>query len=308
MNEFDVIEKYFLPLAPRGLDNDAAVLDIPPGRELVVTSDTLNAGTHFPADASAADIAHKGLRVNLSDLAAMGADPYAYQLNLAFPQKPEANWLEKFTAALVADQEAFGIFCSGGDTTRINGPLSISITALGLVPAGQALTRSGAQDGDLIFLSDAVGDALIGLRVLQSEIETADADHFKAAYFKPRPRLDLAENLRAHAHAAIDVSDGLVADLAHICRGSGLAAHVDLTKIPFSAPAQTLLDSGLVSHADLLTGGDDYVLLFAVPENKAPLFPQSHIIGRFQAGDPAVHIRDLSGAAMSFSSTGWTHF
>ncbi len=313
MNEFEAIQKYFRPLTEGhdALQDDAAILTIPPGHELVVTSDTLNAGTHFVETASPENIAHKSLRVNLSDLAAMGAKPLAYQLNIAFPQKPGADWLAAFTAALLKDQKQFGIYCSGGDTTSIQGPLSISITAMGLVPAGKALRRNGAKVGDHIILTGPVGDALIGLRVLQKKIKTADDDYFTNAAFRPVPRTAHAETLREFCTAAMDISDGLLADLGHICTASGCGADIAIQPGMFSKQAVRTN----MGAADLLTGGDDYELLLSVPpEKSAPLltalkreglFPIK--IGEFRDGQ-GVTLRDEAGQLLSPEKHGWTHF
>lgn len=313
MNEFALIARYFAPLtqgqdAAAGLQDDGAVFAVPEGCELVVTSDTLNAGTHFLADAAADDIARKALRVNISDLAAMAAEPYAYQLNIAFPEKPAEDWLAAFTAALKADQEEYGLFCSGGDTTGIQGPLSISITAFGLVPAGQAAFRGGAQAGDAIVLSGPVGDAWIGLQVARGKIDTADNDYFLQEYRCPVPRHDLVDVVRNYAHAAIDISDGLAADLAHICAASGTAAEVEVGEGLFSAEAVAVLHAEKASFVDLLTGGDDYELLLAVPEAHLAHFPDGLVIGRFRDGEPGVAFNNSLGGMLEIADQGWTHF
>lgn len=301
MNEFDIIAKFFAPLGKDGFKDDAAVLQIPPGHELVVTSDTLNEGTHFWVNEAAEFIAHKALRVNLSDLAAMGAEPLCYQLNIAYPQKPEALWLEKFTDALAADQKEFGIFCSGGDTTSINGPLSISIAALGLVPSGRAVKRSGAKAGDAVVLTGPVGDAWIGLEILRGHIKPENPQPFLEACRKPVPQTKIAASVRAYANAAADVSDGLIADLMHIAKASNLAAVIEADKIPVSPEA-----AKLAKLEDLVSGGDDYQLVLAVPpDNLAALDFPHHVIGRFEAGPPTLH---FEGPALALKQTGWSHF
>ena len=301
MNEFDIIAKYFAPLGKDGFKDDAAVLQIPAGHELVVTSDTLNEGTHFWVGEAPEFIAHKALRVNLSDLAAMGAEPFCYQLNIAYPQKSDAAWLEKFTSALAADQKEFGIFCSGGDTTSINGPLSISITALGLVPAGKAVKRSGAKAGDTIVLSGPVGDAWIGLEVLRGNLKLENPEAFLNAYRKPMPQTKIAASVRAYAHAAADVSDGLIADFMHIAAASNLAAVIEVERIPVSPEALKF-----AKLEDLVSGGDDYQLVLAVPpENLAHLDFPHHIIGRFEAGEVALR---FEGQKLALKQTGWSHF
>lgn len=308
MNEFDIINEYFLPLTmgraeAGGLRDDAAILSVPAGHELIVSTDTLNADVHFMDGAAPADIAHKALRSNLSDLAAMGARPLCYQLALGLPEKPTPEWLLSFTGALLADQKAFGIFCSGGDTTSIHGKLSISITAMGLVERGRTLKRSGAQDGDAIVLTGPIGDAWVGLRVLQGKIKTDDNAYFIDRYYRPTPRfMSDVQNIKA----AIDVSDGGMADLGHMCRASKVSARIDLSKILFSAPAQILLNGGLVTPQDLLTGGDDYELIMAVPPQHAHQY--GTVIGAFKTGTPQVYIVDDAGKALVFDKAGWTHF
>lgn len=309
MNEFEIIEKYFAPLSRDGLQDDTAALEIPPGHDLVVTSDTLNEGTHFPVGEAPEFIAHKALRVNLSDLAAAAASPLAYQLNLAFPAKPAPEWLEKFTGALAADQREFGIFCSGGDTTSIAGPLSVSITALGLAPHGTRLRRSGARHGDAVVLTGTVGDAFIGLEIIKRRLETQNPEPFLDAYRKPEPQTKIASAIRGLTRAAADVSDGLLADLGHICKASNLEAILEFDKIPFSAGVRRLIEEGAVEAGRLLAGGDDYRLVLAVPPESLPRlgFPH-HVIGRFSQGSPRVAVLDGAGEEMPFPARGWQHF
>ena len=303
MNEFSIIEKYFAPLSRDGLKNDAAVLQIPAGQELVVSSDTLNSGVHFMENAGSADIAHKALRSNLSDLAAMAADPLSYQLNIAFSQRPAQFWLQEFTDALAADQKEFGIFCSGGDTTSIDGRLSISITVLGLVPAGKALGRKSTKPGDVIALSGPVGDALIGLKILLGDLKTEDDNYFIGKYYRPRPRLDLIPALRGYATAAIDISDGLIADLGHLCD----SACIQLTNNVISPQAAELVASGLITIEDLLTGGDDYELIATFPPGSPP--PSGfEAIGTIGNDGKGIRVLDAGGRELSFSHKGWMHF
>ncbi len=332
MNEFDIIAKYFAPLTMGhgALDNDAAVLEIPPGQELIVTTDTLNEGTHFLKSASAADIAHKALRVSLSDLAAMGAHPLSYQLSLALPDRPSAQWLTDFTDALMRVQEAFNIFCSGGDTTGIKGPLSISITAMGCVPTGGALTRSDAQEGDAIIMTGPVGDAYIGLHLLSflspdltffpaaavNDFGEGAESYFIERYYKPQPRLDLIDLMRTYAHAAIDISDGLLADLSHICQASNLKAEIHMHDTLFSPQAQKMITGGLVPAQELLSGGDDYQLLCAVaPENAEAFLAAApgavqigHFTGALTEGEPPVTLLDKDDQSLPIKHTGWSHF
>lgn len=321
MNEFEAIERFFAPLTQNqpgaaGLKNDGAILSVPPGFEIAVTTDTLNAGTHFLAGENPANIARKALRVNLSDLTAMGARPYCYQLALAFPQKPDESWLAQFTGALLEDQKTYGLFCSGGDTTSIHGALSVSITALGLVPAGQALTRAGAKPGDFIVITGPVGLAALGLKILQGTLQVKDAAPFLKACQAPEPPVLLAESLRGYAHAAIDISDGLIADLGHICRASGLGARLEIRDPAIFGAAEALLQSGQVRLEDLLTGGDDYEILAAVPPAHFDCLQSAaaaqgkalHMLGAFTAGSKNVEATGPDGQPLVFSISGWAHF
>jgi len=310
--EFDIIRRYFAPLSPDGLVNDGAVLQIPEGHELVVSSDTLNAGTHFFEDAAPGDIAHKALAVNLSDLASMGARPLAYQLNIAFPNPPDASWLAAFTSALAECQKRYGITCSGGDTTSIHGALSIAITAMGSVPAGRAASRSGAKAGDLLMLSGCVGDAWLGYRALRDGWDFEGAADCVSAYYRPQINFDLAQVVQKHACAAIDVSDGLAADIGHIAGASGVDIALRAEDIPLSDAARAALDKGLCTLGDLITGGDDYVLAMAVNPNDMERFSGCYVIGEcrapLSADNPAIAVIGENGQELSLKSRGWQHF
>ena len=319
MDEFELIEKYFRPLTegrPEALNlqDDAAILHVPPGHELVVSSDVLAAGTHFLLDEEPEFIAHRALRTNISDLASMGAVPYAYQMTIAFDKKPTEAWIKAFTAALRADQKQFEIFCSGGDTTMAKGKLTISITAFGLVRRGKAVRRSGAKPGDALILTGAVGDAMIGLNILQKKL-TIKSPAAVNAYRKPVPRVGVFHIISKYARAAIDISDGLIAEANHICKASGLAVDINLESIKFSKTADALLRSGKTSVENLLTGGDDYELLLAASQANVPallkklrahgLKPQ--VIGVFSRGKPEVRILER-GRKIALKKSGFTHF
>lgn len=308
MNEFSLIETYFAPLSRDGLKDDAALVDIPAGCELVVTSDTLNEGTHFVVGAAPEDIAHKALRVNLSDLASMGAQPLCYQLNIAYPRKPEARWLKAFTNALAADQAEFNVYCSGGDTTGILGDyLSISITALGCVPKGAALKRSHAKAGDAIFVTGPVGAAYLGFRALHNDWKYSQA---LLRYRRPVPRLNVAA-VRGHVHAAADISDGLLADLEHIASASNLGAEIHLDAFVFDAELEAAFAAGHITRTQAVTGGDDYELILtcapdAVETLKAQ-FPAGFVIGTMQIG-AGVTLWDAQGQPVICENLGWSHF
>ena len=275
-SEFDLIARLFAPLscaAPGafGLRNDGALITPPAGSSLVVTKDLMVAGVHYPADEEPSAVARRLLRVNLSDLAAMGAAALSYALGLAMPREVPEAWLEGFAGGLAADQARFGVALIGGDMVATEGPAVLSLTAFGAVADGAALTRSGAADGDDIYVSGTIGDAALGLRVVSSGLrEHAPEDRAALAerFRLPVPRLALGAGLRGLATCAIDVSDGLIADLGHLCAASGLAARVLADAIPLSATGGRALASPEVEIVDLLAGGDDYELLFCAPRSR----------------------------------------
>lgn len=322
MSEFDIIERFFAPLTMGqagsvGLKDDGAVVSIPDGHELVVTSDTLNEAVHFLRGEDPMNIAHKALRVNLSDLASMGADPICYQLNLAFAAQPSESWLERFTGALMADQALYGIYCSGGDTTSLKGGyLSVSITAMGCIPKGRAVRRGGAKDGDRIVLTGAVGDAVLGLKVLQGGLDRRKYAGAVSRYLQPLPRIGCVDVLRRYAHAAADISDGLLADLGHIAAASSLGARIDLEAFVYSQDVQRALNGGVISVEDVLSGGDDYELVLAVPEvvcnesivelGKHDLNPM--VIGIFSSDTQGVCVYENGLLRNDIIRKGWMHF
>jgi thiamine-monophosphate kinase len=267
LGEFALIDRYFRPLAtdPGAFDltDDAAVYSQRPGDDLVLTTDTVAAGVHFFADDPPDAIAKKALRVNLSDLAAKGAEPYGYLLSLALPDKWSEGWLKRFAAGLASDQKAYGVSLLGGDTTRAAGGLSIAITALGRVPKGEVVLRSGAKPGDSIFVSGTVGDGALGLRLRGKTGK--GVKHLVGRYLLPQPRVSLAPVIRAHATAAMDVSDGLIGDLAHICEVSGVGAEISVPDVPLSSAAAARLIADPKLLPVILNGGDDYEILATVP-------------------------------------------
>lgn len=267
LSEFSLIDRFFSAQATMrddvvvGIGDDAAVLNVPPDQQLVAAVDTLVADVHFPASASAASIGHKALAVNLSDLAAMGAHPAWALLALTLPQVDEV-WIQEFAAGFFALADRFGVALVGGDTTQ--GPLTVSVQLFGCVPKGRAVQRRGAQPGDQIFVSGTLGDAGLALQQIQSGATCPDA--LAIRLHRPEPRVQLGERLRGLATAAIDVSDGLLADLGHILTRSGVGARVRVDHVPRSAAFQTHLS---VTDGDWyalpLSAGDDYELCFTVP-------------------------------------------
>jgi thiamine-monophosphate kinase len=316
--EFEFIARRLRPLATTpgalALTDDAALLDPAAGRQLVLTKDAMVAGVHFLPDDPPGQIAQKLLRVNLSDLAAMGATPLGYLLALARAKGISDAWLGEFCAGLAADNAAFGIALLGGDTVSTPGPLTLSLTAIGEVPTGLALLRSGARPGDDVWISGTLGDAALGLKVvLQGALDvTEPARTFLIERYRlPQPRLALGQALRGIASAAIDVSDGLVADLGHILETSALGAELHASELPLSAAARDL--PGARDAA--LSGGDDYELLFtAAPERQAEIttlarrldLPLSRI-GMIRA-DQGLHVLDEKGQELPVRKAGWQHF
>jgi thiamine-monophosphate kinase len=318
LGEFAFIAKHLRPLAadsPGALDllDDAALLDPPQGAELVLTKDAMVAGVHFLADDPPAQIAQKLLRVNLSDLAAMGAAPLAYLLALARAKDTAEAWLAEFCHGLAQDQAEFGIALLGGDTVSTPGPLTLSLTAIGQLPQGQALRRSTARAGDDIWVSGTLGDSALGLKVLQGELEAPPEvrAHLTRRYRLPSPRLALGQALRGIASAALDISDGLLADLGHILETSQVGAEIQADALPLSPAARALPGA----REAALAGGDDYELLFTAPPERRPriavlserlALPLTRI-GRIERG-AGVRALDEEGCEMSVAATGWQHF
>lgn len=272
MGEFDLIARYFTPdtyssSVLLGVGDDAAVLDVPTGHRLVSAVDTLVAGVHFPLDTAAADIAYRALAVNLSDMAAMGAQPRWFTLSLCMPQADEI-WLAGFAASLHDCARCYRVELVGGDTVK--GPLNISIQMLGMVESDVWLTRAGAHPGDVIFVSGVPGEAAGGLQLLLDAACLAvpvHRQHLLARFHQPTPRVELGRSIRRLASAAMDISDGLLADLRKLCMASHCGAHIDLESLPASSALRDTFGAAAAEqHA--LHGGDDYELLFTVAPDK----------------------------------------
>ncbi|MBV8144713.1 MAG: thiamine-phosphate kinase [Gammaproteobacteria bacterium] len=318
LSEFALIERYFRACGAEradvtlGVGDDAALLQVAPGCELVAATDTLVAGVHFPAGSPADSIGHRALAVNLSDLAAMGARPAWALLALTLPEADEA-WLGAFARGLGELALTHGVALVGGDTTR--GPLTITVQLLGSVPAGRALTRAGARAGDVLFVSGTCGDAAAGLAIEQRRLTgAAEARNWlRGRFLYPTPRVALGEQLRGLASACVDVSDGLLADAGRLAGASHVGAELAWSELPLSEPLVTLLGERRAREL-ALSGGDDYELCFAVPpERLARLLaqlppPQWRYtrIGALRAAPGAVVVRD--GTVMEFSHSGYEHF
>jgi thiamine-monophosphate kinase len=311
--EFDLIDRHFRRLAGPGaldLSDDAALLTPPPGRDLVLSADAMVAGVHFLPDDPPDLIGRKLLRVNLSDLAAKGAAPLGYLMTVAAPRATPDAWFAGFADGLAADQAAFGVTLLGGDTTATPGPLTLSLTIIGTVAPGAMVRRGGARPGDGVWVTGTIGDGALGLAVAQGRLADPTG-HLLARYRLPRPRIGLA--IADIASAAMDVSDGLVQDLGHLCRAGGLAATIEAACLPLSDPARAACPAWL---AACLTGGDDYELLLAVPPARETALLDAAAragvavtrIGRFRAGAPEVTTIGSDGFPMALASGGWSHF
>jgi len=282
LNEFELISRYFAPLSGReglGLLDDAACLKPPVGQDLIMTKDMIAADVHFLRDDDPFDIAWKLLAVNVSDLSAKGAKPWVYLLGFGLSGQEDDQWLSRFAQGLKEAQQAFGIHLAGGDTIATAQSLCLSVTAVGLVAEGQMLARSGAEVGDAIYVSGVLGEAALGLRQAKAELPK-DLQDFTKAYFRPEPRVALGQALVPVAHSCADISDGLIADLGHICKASQKGAVVYLDQLPI---VQNLPPFNL-SERDLrilsATHGDDYELVFTLPKAREDvLFTLSKDLG-----------------------------
>lgn len=270
LSEFSIISQYFTHRPRRkdvvlGVGDDAALLNIPTGMQLAVSVDALVAGRHFPLETSPEAIGHKALAVNLSDMAAMGAEPAWVTLALTLPE-PDTDFLAGFAAGFYALAEVHGIELVGGDTVR--GPLQIVVQIQGLVPQGKALLRGGARAGDHLFVTGTLGDAGAGLQLVQGALsaEEIDAAVLRQRLDYPSPRLQAGLSLQGIASAAIDISDGLLADLGHILDASSVGAEIEIDAIPVSSALGTCVPDKVDRLRLSLTAGDDYELCFSVPE------------------------------------------
>jgi thiamine-monophosphate kinase len=313
--EFALIHRYFAPLAAGfpgalGLEDDAATYQPPAGHELVLTADALVEGRHYLAADPADRVARKMLRVNLSDLAAKGAKAIGYLMTVALGPDIDEDWIAKFVEGLAADQKEFGIALMGGDTVATPGPTTLSVTALGIVPQGKAVRRAGAQVGDKLFVSGTIGDGALGLKVLRGELLGLDRTMREALadrYQVPRPRMQLGMSLVGAAHAGMDVSDGLVADAGHIAEASHCGLVIRAERVPLSPAAQEALAGHLDLLPTILTGGDDYELLFTASAMRPEWAEQVTEIGEIVSGS-GVRVLDRDGAEIALAQRGFQHF
>ena len=315
-SEFDLIARYFTRPASNavlGVGDDAALVDVSNGMDLAVSTDTMVSGTHFFPDVNPENLGHKALAVNLSDMAAMGAMPYWAMLAVTLPSVDEA-WLAAFAKGFFDLAEEFGVSLIGGDTTR--GPLALTVTIMGEVPAGAALRRSGAKAGNDVWVSGNIGDAALAVAHRHGRLVLTEADYHEAVMrlYEPSPRVALGQALRGMATAAIDVSDGLLADLGHICSLSGVGATVDVNSIPVSSIGgrHAGSDAGLTA---IVAGGDDYELCFTAPANARESIEELTDvlnvpltrIGQIRRGK-GVSLLGPDGKPMKIDGRGYDHF
>lgn len=320
-SEFDIIRQYFTHSEADksrtdvilGIGDDAAVLSVPADHHLVQSVDTLVSGVHFPVETSPQDIAYKALAVNLSDMAAMGATPCWFTLAITLPED-NVEWLKDFSESLFKLAKEYNVQLIGGDTTH--GPLSISITINGLVPSGKSLTRNTAQVTDKIYVSGSIGDAALALAAWQGQCLLSDdsIDYLNEKLNRPQPQVELGLLLREYASACIDISDGLIADIAHITENSHVAAIVDFENIPLSKEFKCNLTDDALIIPLVLSGGDDYQLCFTIPEKNITEFEKeiaktSHLvscIGEIEKGSGVRCFKDNN--EIDVSEMGYQHF
>ena len=323
-DETELIQTYFAPLAAQGsfgLSDDAALISVEAGQDLVVSTDPIRAGVHFFADDDPRDIAWKALAVNVSDLIAKGATPVGYTMALGFPEAPLKSWMAAFSAGLREAQAAFGCTLLGGDCDRADGPLSIAITAFGQVPRGGFVQRTTARIGDHVFVTGTIGDAALGLKLRRDKAAFGAAlppEHANALiqrYLRPQPSLEAIGIVRRFARAALDVSDGLIQDAAKLARGAGGALIISAADVPLSAAARNIVRSVPNAMHAIVGGGDDFEVLFAVAaDDVSALFTAAHAcglsvhkLGSLTTGT-GVTLRDGSGQEIVLDGIGFDHF
>lgn len=317
MGEFELIRHYFAAAACAraggdvvlGIGDDCALLAVPAGEQLVISTDTLVAGVHFPDPCDPCLLGQRALAVSTSDLAAMGATPIGFTLALSLP-KAEPGWLEAFARGLDAMAARCDMRLIGGDTTR--GPLSMTLTVFGRVPSGQALLRSGARVGDLLCVGGALGDAAGALPLVLGDCEggAAEASQLLDHYWSPQPQLALGQALRGKATSALDISDGLLADCGHIAAASGVRLCIDQHQVPLSDALVRWVGQERALQCGL-TGGDDYVLAFTLPADELPSLLADgwpvQVIGRVEPGE-GVCLVDADGNTLVVGKQGYNHF
>jgi thiamine-monophosphate kinase len=324
LGEIALISEYLAPLAAHpgafGLKDDAALLTGLPASGLAISADALVSGVHFFEEDDPGDAAYKALAVNVSDLAAKAARPLAYTMTLALAEAPAEDWAKRFAEGLARAQAKFGIALIGGDTISARGSWWISITAFGEAAPRGLVPRTGAKAGDLLYVSGTLGDAALGLRLrkgkLGAQLTQAQRDFLLARYLYPEPRLALAPALESWASAAMDISDGLALDLSRMCAASGVSAEVSVDAIPLSEAAHSAASRDGGAIETILTGGDDYEILAAVPLDHTSAFEAASRgaqvrlarIGAVIAGDAAPKFRAADGSELILKIKGFEHF
>ena len=322
MRERDILARYVKPLAQHfpealGLNDDAALLQIPAGMELIVTTDMMREGVHFLRNASAGNVAWKLMAANLSDIAAMGGEAHSYQLALCLTGRQDESWIKGFTEALAEIQNHYGISLSGGDTIRSQEGLTASVTMHGLVEKGRALRRSTAQAGDFVYVTGTLGDAALGLAIAEGQVkEIAEALAVEAMqrYWRPTPRLHIGQQLRGIANACMDISDGLLVDCQKLCEASGVGATIDYASLPLSEIGIYIKAHYPETFLRCISAGDDYELLLTVPEEKSAILQQKFslsntritCIGRVIT-EPMITLLNSEGNPMSLPVSGYEH-
>ncbi|MFN2362470.1 MAG: thiamine-phosphate kinase [Marinobacter sp.] len=314
MGEFELIRRYFYPIADAGSSSavllgpgdDCAIQRVEPDRDLVFSVDTLVEGVHFPYHYDPDKLGWRSLAVAASDLAAMGADPVCFTLALTLPDA-DPHWLHGYARGLANAARSFGLSLAGGDTTR--GPLTLSLQVHGTVPQGRAICRSGARVGDYVCVSGTLGEAGAALNYLDHDNPGPDEQSVLARFHYPAPRLSLGAGLRGHASAAVDISDGLLADLTHILEASGVAACIDAANLPMSAALKRLVGSNAVNLA--LNAGDDYELCVTISPEAWEGLPKEFrslmtVIGEVTSGEGLTIMRD--GQSQALAVGGYDHF
>ncbi|MGZ5828964.1 MAG: thiamine-phosphate kinase [Xanthobacteraceae bacterium] len=321
-----LIAHYFKPLAKHpgafGLVDDAAAIAPPPGFDIVLKTDAIIGGVHFFPDDPPRTIAQKALRVNLSDLAAKGAKPLGCLLSIGLPKGLPENWLTEFAAGLGEDIEQFGCPLFGGDTVLSPTAIIVSVSVIGTVPHGQMVRRAGAKVGDRVVVTGTIGDAALGLRLRQDKtvaprwgLDNPSSEFLTRRYLVPEPRNAIADILRAHANAAMDISDGLAGDLGKLCRASNVSAEVDVADVPLSPAARVAVRKDAALIEPILTNGDDFEVLASIPAASLAAFTIAAqsvgvvvtSIGVFTAGENApVFVQD--GRVLNFARRSFSHF
>lgn len=321
-----LIARYFKPLAKHpgafGLVDDAAAITPPPGCDIVLKTDAIIGGVHFFADDPPRTIAQKALRVNLSDLAAKGAKPLGCLLSIGLPKGLPENWLAEFSAGLGEDTEQFGCPLLGGDTVLSPTAIMVSVSVIGTVPQGQMVRRAGAKPGDRVVVTGTIGDAALGLRLRQDKavatrwgLDKTSSEFLTRRYLVPEPRNAIADILRAHASAAMDISDGLAGDLGKLCRASSVSAEIEAARVPLSPATSVALQKDASLIELILTNGDDFEVLASIPATRLASFQNAALsvgvtvtdVGVFAAGENAP-VFNQDGRVLNFARRSFSHF